>query len=109
MTQIEDYGLRPIGRKPLSPVGLPGPAVGENYTRHVLVLSRSVGETIVIGNNVRVTVVQVKGDQVRIGIEAPREVPVHRLEVFEELRRANQAAASPTPADLDLVRRPDQN
>ena len=59
-----------------------------------------------IGNNVRVTVVQVKGDQVRIGIDAPREVPVHRLEVFEELRRANQAAASPNPSDLDIVRRP---
>lgn len=72
----------------------------------MLVLTRTAGETIVIGNNVRVTVVQVKGDQVRIGIDAPREVPVHRLEVFEELRRANQAAASPNPADLDIVRRP---
>jgi len=75
----------------------------------VLVLTRNVGETIVIGNNVRVTIVQLKGDQVRVGIEAPREVPVPRLEVFEELRRANQAAASPTPADLDIVRRPGKN
>lgn len=72
----------------------------------MLVLTRTAGETIVIGNNVRVTVVQVKGDQVRIGIDAPREVPVHRLEVFEELRRANEAAASPSAADLDIIRRP---
>ena len=70
----------------------------------VLVLTREVGETIVIGNNVRVTLLQMRGDQARIGIDAPREVPVHRLEVFEELRRANRAAASPSAADNDIVR-----
>jgi len=70
----------------------------------VLVLTREVGQTIVIGNNVRVTVVQVRGDQARLGIDAPREVPVHRLEVFEELMRANSAAATQTPADLDVLK-----
>ena len=69
----------------------------------MLVLTREVGETIVIGNNVRVTVVQVRDDQARIGIDAPREVPVHRLEVFEELQRANRAAAQ-TPADIGILR-----
>ena len=71
----------------------------------MLVLTREVGQTIVIGNNVRVTILQMKGEQARIGIDAPREVPVHRLEVFEELRRANEAAASASQADLDLLRR----
>ena len=71
----------------------------------MLVLTREVGQTIVIGNNVRVTILQMKGDQARIGIDAPREVPVHRLEVFEELRRANEAAASASQADLDVLRR----
>ncbi|MGI9607326.1 MAG: carbon storage regulator CsrA [Acidimicrobiales bacterium] len=69
----------------------------------MLVLTREVGETIVIGNNVRITVVAVRGDQARIGIDAPRSVPVHRLEVFEELSRANEAAAAPTPADLSFL------
>ena len=70
----------------------------------MLVLTRGVGETIVIGNNVKITILQIKGEQARIGIEAPREVPVHRLEIFEQLRQANEAAASPTTADLDLIR-----
>ncbi len=73
------------------------------YTRGVLVLTREVGQTIVIGNNVRVTIVQVRGDQARVGIDAPREVPVHRLEVFEELQAANRAAASQVPDDLDML------
>jgi carbon storage regulator len=58
----------------------------------MLVLSRKLNQSIVIGENVRVVVVSVDRDTVRLGIEAPREVPVHRAEVFEEIRRANQAA-----------------
>jgi carbon storage regulator len=74
------------------------------YTHEVLVLTREVGQSIVIGNNVRITVVQVRGDQARIGIEAPREIPVHRLEVFEELQGANTSAARTGTADLDVLR-----
>jgi carbon storage regulator len=74
------------------------------YTHEVLVLTREVGQSIVIGNNVRITVVQVRGDQARIGIDAPREVPVHRLEVFEELQGANTSAAGTGTADLDVLR-----
>jgi carbon storage regulator len=59
----------------------------------VLVLSRGPGQSVVIGGNVVVTVVEVKGDLVRLGIDAPREVPVHREEVFHAVRQANLAAA----------------
>ena len=69
----------------------------------MLVLTREVGQTIVIGNDIRITLVQVKGDQARIGIDAPRAVPVNRLEVFEELEGANEAAAGSSPSDLDFL------
>jgi carbon storage regulator len=64
----------------------------------VLVLSRRVGESIVIGDsadNVTVTVLEVRGDVVRIGIDAPRSVAVHRAELLAELADANADAASP--------------
>lgn len=70
----------------------------------MLVLTREVGQTIVIGNDIRITVVQVKGEQARIGIDAPRSVPVNRLEVFEELEGANAAAAAASTSDLDFLR-----
>ena len=70
----------------------------------MLVLTREVGQSIVIGNNIRITVVQVRGDQARIGIDAPREVPVHRLEVFEQLQGANESAALTDTGDLDVLR-----
>lgn len=59
----------------------------------MLVLSRQRDESIVIGDNVIVTIVDVRGDKVRLGIEAPREVPVHRREVYEAIQRENQQAA----------------
>ena len=67
----------------------------------MLVLTRRAGESIVIGDEVRVVVLDVRGDTVRLGIEAPRSVPVHRAEVYAEVQAANAAAA--TPADLDSV------
>ena len=63
----------------------------------MLVLTRRVSQSIVIGTDVVVTVLEVRGDQVRIGVSAPRDVDVHREEVFEELQEANRAAASPSP------------
>lgn len=74
------------------------------YTRCVLVLTREVGQSIVIGNNIKITIVQVRGEQARVGIDAPREVPVHRLEVYEELQGANTSAAKSGTADLDVLR-----
>jgi carbon storage regulator len=55
----------------------------------MLVLSRKSNESIVINNNVTVTVVEIRGDKVRLGIVAPKEVPVHRQEIFDVIRRKN--------------------
>lgn len=62
----------------------------------MLVLSRRVGESIAIGDDVVVTVLEVRGDVVRVGIAAPRSVPVHRAELLAELESSNQQAASPS-------------
>lgn len=66
----------------------------------MLILSRREGETIVIDGNIRVTVLEVRGDQVRIGIEAPRSVSVHRQEVFDQISARNIQASDVTAADL---------
>ena len=55
----------------------------------MLVLSRQKDESIMIGDNVEITIVDVRGDKVRLGIVAPREVPVHRREVYEAIQREN--------------------
>ena len=52
----------------------------------MLILTRRVGETLVIGDNVKVTVLGVKGHQVRIGVEAPQDVSVHRIEIYEKIK-----------------------
>ena len=56
----------------------------------MLILTRRVGESVVIGNEVTVTVLGVKGNQVRIGVNAPRDVTVHREEIFERIKREEQ-------------------
>jgi carbon storage regulator len=58
----------------------------------MLILSRKLGESIVIDGNIRVQIMRVDGDVVKIGIEAPASVPVHRQEVYEEIQRSNQQA-----------------
>lgn len=60
----------------------------------MLVLSRKINQSIMIGDNVRIVVVAVDRDQVKLGIEAPRDVPVHRSEIYEEIQRTNQSAAA---------------
>ena len=69
----------------------------------MLVLTRTAKQSIVIGTDVVVTILEVRGDQVRVGISAPRSVSVHREEVFAELEAANKAAASPGDAALDQL------
>lgn len=69
----------------------------------MLVLSRRVGESIVIGSDVVVTVLEVRGDIIRIGVDAPREVTVHRSEVFEQIEAANRAAAAPDAAAVSAL------
>jgi carbon storage regulator len=66
----------------------------------MLVLSRQRDETIMIGDDIEVTVVDIRGDKVRLGINAPREVSVHRKEVYDAIRRENRAAAQVKPEDL---------
>jgi carbon storage regulator len=63
----------------------------------MLVLSRQRDESIVIGDNVIITIVDVRGDRVRLGIEAPREVSVHRREVYDAIQRENLQAAQIQP------------
>jgi carbon storage regulator len=59
--------------------------------RKMLILTRRVGETVMIGSDVTVTVLGVKGNQVRVGVNAPRDVAVHREEIFERIKREEQA------------------
>jgi carbon storage regulator len=65
----------------------------------MLILTRRAGERIVIGDDIVVTVVEAGRDTVRIGIDAPRHVAVHRFEVYEEIARENEAARSADPSD----------
>ena len=58
----------------------------------MLALSRKKNEAIVINNNIEITILEVKGDQVKIGISAPKDVPVYRKEVYAQIQEANQAA-----------------
>lgn len=60
----------------------------------MLILTRRVGENIVVGDDIVISVMEVRGDAVRLGIQAPRSVTVHREEVYRELQQANKAAAS---------------
>ncbi|GAB2873684.1 carbon storage regulator CsrA [Nocardioides pacificus] len=62
----------------------------------MLVLSRRAGESIVIGDDVTITILDVRGDVVRVGIEAPRSIKVHRAELLRELEASNRQAASPS-------------
>lgn len=70
----------------------------------MLVLTRQANQSIMIGTDIVVTVLEIRGDQVRIGVRAPRSITVHRDEVFAQLEAANRAAAtSPSPATLAQV------
>jgi carbon storage regulator len=66
----------------------------------MLVLSRHRDESIMIGDNVMITIVDIRGDKVRLGIEAPQEIPVHRQEVYEAIKRENQKAARVDPNEI---------
>lgn len=71
----------------------------------MLVLARKVGEALAIGDVITVRVLEIKNGQVKIGVEAPEEVPVHREEILERIREANRQAALETPADLSGLAR----
>jgi carbon storage regulator len=69
----------------------------------VLVLTRSVGESVVIGDEVIVKVIEVRGDVVRLGVEAPAAVRIYREELYRELAEANQAAAAGPQEELSAL------
>lgn len=69
----------------------------------MLILTRRVGEAVVIDEEVTVTVLGVKGNQVRIGVNAPKTVSVHREEIFERIKNERNSSAQPLAADSDLA------
>jgi len=70
----------------------------------LLILTRKVGESITIGDgSVTVSVMDIKGRQVRLGIEAPAEMPIHRMEIFLKIKEANEQATAAQANDLDVL------
>ncbi len=93
-----DLGIR---RKEVIPPGTrPSPPTdGGGY----LVLSRRVDQEILIGDNIELLIVDIRGDKVRIGIEAPKDVPVHRQEVYEQIQKENALSQQGTFRRLNIV------
>jgi carbon storage regulator len=73
----------------------------------MLILTRRTGETVMIGNEVTLTVLGVKGNQVRIGINAPKSVPVHREEIYERIKRELQGDANGNVQDEPATKKPE--
>ena len=69
----------------------------------MLVLTRKVGESIVIGSEIRVTILEFQGRQIRLGIEAPSEISIHRGEVYERIREENERAAEGDQRELKAL------
>jgi len=70
----------------------------------MLILSRKINEKIMIGEDISVSIIEIRGDQVRLGVDAPRTVKVYRQEVFDAIKAENRAAAESAPVfpELDL-------
>lgn len=71
----------------------------------MLVLSRRLDETIMIGDDIEITIVGIRGEKVRLGISCPSHIPVHRKEVYEKIQRKNRAAAGQSPPQGPSSRR----
>ena len=69
----------------------------------MLALSRKKNEALVINNNIEITVLDIKGDQVKIGISAPKQIPIYRKEVYIQIQEANKAA-SMAPEGLEALK-----
>ena len=72
----------------------------------MLVLSRHRDESIIIGDTIVVTIVDIRGDKVRLGIDAPQDIPVHRQEVYEAIQRENRQAAKMPAGDTTHLGQP---
>ena len=70
----------------------------------MLVLSRKKNESIVINDDITIVVVEIRGDKVRLGVEAPKEIPVHRREVFEAIRRGQAAPGKEDSGKADAAK-----
>jgi carbon storage regulator len=70
----------------------------------MLILSRKINEKIMLGEDISVSIIEIRGDQVRLGVDAPKSVKVFRQEVFDAIKAENKAAAASTPIfpELDL-------
>ncbi|MGC8668634.1 MAG: carbon storage regulator CsrA [Chthonomonadales bacterium] len=71
----------------------------------MLVLTRKPDQSIMVGGDIEITILEVRGEQVRVGIRAPRDVVIHRKEIFEQIREENTSAAQaePVPEIEDLI------
>jgi carbon storage regulator len=88
--------------QPNHPHGL-GPDADESKESWMLVLSRQRDETIMIGDEIEISVVDIRGDKVRLGITAPTRIAVHRKEVYESIKRENAEASRLGAGDLDAL------
>ena len=68
----------------------------------MLALARKINESIVINNNIEVTILEIKGDQVKLGINAPKSVPIYRKEIFLQIQEANKEAAQ-NAVSMDVI------
>ena len=75
----------------------------------MLVLSRHRDESIIIGDNIVITVVDVRGDKVRLGIDAPKEIPVHRQEVYEAIKKERQSGQQQSSSQQGASSQSEQN
>ncbi|KPK95655.1 carbon storage regulator [bacterium SM23_31] len=69
----------------------------------MLVLTRKVGESINIGNDIKITIVSMEGGQIRLGIEAPKDVIIHRTEIYNKIMEENRKAAKTSTLDLKAI------